>query len=366
MLKFILAALCCVYSLSGSAQFSITGTVRDDLDEGLEGATIQSDKNNYTAVTDSEGNFRITGVEPGNYLLKFNFLGFKEKLVDVAVNADVTVNVVLEEDTKLTDEVIVYATRAADESPTTFVNINKMTVQKQNFGQDLPMILNWTPSLVTTSDAGAGVGYTGLRIRGSDATRINVTINGIPLNDSESQGVFWVDVPDIATSTQSIQIQRGVGTSTNGAGAFGASINLQTNNKNDKPYADVINSYGSFNTHRHTIGFGSGTINDRFAFDGRASIIRSDGYIDRASSNLKSYYFSGCYYGDKTIVKAIFFGGNEVTYQSWYGVPESRLKNDVAGMLTTAAAEEWNAEQTDNLLNSDSRNIQFVHVQKSS
>jgi iron complex outermembrane receptor protein len=255
----------------------------------------------------------------------------------------------------LTDEVIVTATRATEKSAATFTTINKLQLQKQNFGQDLPMILNWTPSMVTTSDAGAGVGYTGMRIRGSDGTRINVTINGIPYNDAESQGTFWVDVPDIATSTNSIQVQRGVGTSTNGAGAFGASINLQTNVRNDKPYADLLNSFGSFGTHRHTVGVGSGLINNKFVFDARMSMVKSDGYIDRGSSDLKSYYLSGGYYGNKTIVKAIAFGGQEITFQSWNGVPESRLKNDYEGMLVTAGDLGFNGEQTNNLLNSKSR-----------
>lgn len=255
----------------------------------------------------------------------------------------------------LTDEVIVTATRATEKSAATFTNINKLTLQKQNFGQDLPMILNWTPSLVTTSDAGGGIGYTGMRIRGSDGTRINVTINGIPYNDAESQSTFWVDVPDIASSTQSIQVQRGVGTSTNGAGAFGASINLQTNVRNDKPYADVINTFGSFGTHRHTIGVGSGLINNKLVFDARLSTVKSDGYIDRGSSDLKSYYLSGGYYGKKSIVKAIAFGGQEITYQSWNGVPESRLKSDYEGMLLTAGELGFNQEQTNNLLNSNRR-----------
>lgn len=225
---------------------------------------------------------------------------------------------------QLSDEVVVYATRASEKSPTAFSNISKTVIQKQNFGQDLPFVLNWTPSLVTTSDAGAGIGYTGIRIRGSDATRINVTINGIVLNDAEEQGVYWVDVPDIATSTLNIQIQRGVGTSTNGSGAFGGSINLQTNTRKDSPYADIINSFGSFGTHRHTVGFGTG-LNHKFAFDGRLSLIGSDGYIDRATSDLKSYYLSGGYYGNKTMIKAIVFGGKEITYQSWYGVPQDSL-----------------------------------------
>lgn len=354
MLKFILTAICCAAYLSGWAQFSISGTV-SGTSGPLAGATVQTDRGNYFAVTNDQGEFQLTNVNAGEYVLLVRFLGFKEKQEQLMVDQSKSLTIMLEEDTRLTDEVTVFATRAAEKSPTTFTNVNKEELTKQNFGQDLPFVLNYTPSLVTTSDAGAGIGYTGLRIRGSDATRINVTINGIPYNDSESQGVFWVNIPDIATSTQSVQIQRGVGTSTNGPGAFGASINLQTNTKNEVPYVDVINSVGSFNTHRHTVGFGTGIINDRFSFDARASFINSDGFIDRASSNLKSYYASGGYYGENTIIKAIAFGGHEITYQSWYGVPESKLNNDVAGIMYTAAIEGWNTQQTDNLLNANSR-----------
>ncbi|MEQ9413944.1 MAG: TonB-dependent receptor [Cyclobacteriaceae bacterium] len=354
MLKSIFTAICCAAYLSGWAQFTISGTV-NDASGPLAGATVQSDHGNYFAISDGQGRFRMENVKAGEYVLLFRFLGFEEKQEQLTINESKTLTITLDEDTRLTDEVTVFATRAAEKSPTTFTNINKKELAKQNFGQDLPFVLNYTPSLVTTSDAGAGIGYTGLRIRGSDATRINVTINGIPYNDSESQGVFWVNIPDIATSTQSVQIQRGVGTSTNGPGAFGASINLQTNTKNEVPYVDVINSVGSFKTHRHTVGFGTGMINERFSFDARASFINSDGFIDRASSSLKSYYASGGYYGENTIIKAIAFGGHEVTYQSWYGVPESRLKNDVAAMISTAATEGWNTQQTENLLNSNSR-----------
>ena len=343
-------------SFGACAQFTVSGTVRDaKTKEALTLAFVHVDSLNKSSNTDERGHFEFKGIPAGKHILHIKFLGYLDKRDTIFVNSDRAVDILLEESTQLTDEIVVEATRATEKSPTTYTTLNKIAIQKQNFGQDLPFILNWTPSLVTTSDAGAGVGYTGLRIRGSDATRINVTINGIPFNDSESQGVYWVDVPDIASSSQSIQIQRGVGTSTNGAGAFGASINLQTNTRNDKPYADLFNSYGSFNTHRNTVGFGTGLISNKFVFDGRASLIKSDGFIDRASANLKSYYFSGGYYGEKTMIKAIVFGGNEVTYQSWYGVPESRLKDDVNGMLATAAAEGWGSQQTGNLLNSGSR-----------
>ncbi len=351
-----MTAACVLLSLCLPAQNTVRGYVKDSqTKEALAGATLAVTATGRFATTDERGYFQMGPLKEGTYQLEVRFLGFKPLSVTVSVPQQQLLDVLLEEDVVMTDEVIVSATRAADKSPTTFTTINKIALQKQNFGQDLPFVLNWSPSMVTTSDAGAGVGYTGMRIRGSDATRINVTINGIPVNDSESQGVFWVNTPDLASSTQSVQVQRGVGTSTNGAAAFGATVNLQTNARNDRAYADVINSVGSFNTWRNTVALGSGLINNRFVFDGRLSQIKSDGFIDRASSNLKSYYLSGGYYGDKTMVKAIVFGGKEITYQSWYGVPESRLNSDTEAMLETAAAEGWNQQQMDNLLSSNPR-----------
>src|SRR5437868_8621459 len=187
------------------------------------------------------------------------------------------------------------AIRANDRAPFTKINLSKSEIEKNNLGQDIPFILNQTPSVVINSDAGTGVGYTGIRIRGTDATRINVTLNGIPYNDAESQGTFFVDLPDFASSVNSIQIQRGVGTSSNGAGAFGATINLSTNEFHENPYAELNNSYGSFNTWKNTIKLGSGLIGDHFTIDTRLSRIISDGYIDRASSNLQSFYISPAY-----------------------------------------------------------------------
>ena len=186
----------------------------------------------------------------------------------------------------------VNALRASEKTPMTFTDITEKAIEKQNLGQDLPYLLSTTPSVVTTSDAGAGVGYTGFRVRGSDATRINVTINGIPLNDSESQGVWWVNMPDFASSIENIQIQRGVGSSTNGASAFGATINLKTDGLNSKAYAVTNNTIGSFNTLKNNVEFGTGLINGKFVVDGRLSKISSDGYIDRATSDLKSFYLS--------------------------------------------------------------------------
>ena len=219
----------------------------------------------------------------------------------------------------------VRATRAGTLAPFTKTNLSAADIRKQNLGQDIPFILNQTPSVVVNSDAGNGIGYTGLRIRGTDLTRINVTINGIPYNDPESQGVFFVDLPDFASSVSSMQIQRGVGTSSNGAGAFGATINFSTNEVKEKPYASLFNSFGSFNTLRHTIKLGTGLINDQFTLDARLSKIRSDGFIDRASSNLQSYFLSGAWMNDKSSLRLNLFSGKEKTFQAWSGIPEYKL-----------------------------------------
>lgn len=225
----------------------------------------------------------------------------------------------------LLEPVELRAIRAGENSPFTKTNLSKKEIEKVNLGQDLPFILNQTPSVVVNSDAGNGVGYTGIRIRGTDASRINVTLNGIPFNDAESQGTFFVDLPDFSSSVSSIQIQRGVGTSSNGAGAFGASINISTNEVNTKAYAEFNNSYGSFNTRKNTVKSGSGLLGDHFTTDFRLSGISSDGYIDRAGSNLKSFYFSTAYLNKNSSLRFNMFSGKEKTYQAWYGVAEADL-----------------------------------------
>ncbi len=323
-----MAAIGCSLSLNAMAQFTIGGIVRDaKTKEALVGATIQLQSQNRYGVTDEQGRFEINEIPSGQHDLLIKFLGYTAIHQLLTISKNVQVEFALEETAQLTEEVVVYATRANDKTPTTFTNVTSQALQKQNFGQDLPLLLNWTPSLVTTSDAGTGIGYTGLRIRGSDATRINVTINGIPYNDSESQSTYWVDIPDVASSTQSVQIQRGVGTSTNGGSAFGGSVNLQTNSLKVDPYAEMNAAGGSFNTQRYTLKAGTGLIDNHWTFDGKISKIKSDGYVDRASSDLSSYYLSGGYYGKNTIIKAITFGGHQTTYQSWNG-------NDAATMKT--------------------------------
>lgn len=235
-------------------------------------------------------------------------------------------------DTINLDEVLVKATRIDKKAPFTQSYLTKEEIEIRNLGQDIPILLNFLPNVVSTSDAGAGIGYTGIRVRGSDATRVNVTINGIPLNDSESHGVFWVNLPDFSSSTQSIQLQRGVGSSTNGSGAFGASLSLSTNGIREKAFAEVDFSGGSYNTFKATTQFGTGTLNNKgkfkAEFTGRVSKIESDGYIDRASSDLKSIYLSASFFNNNTLIKAIAFGGHEITYQAWYGIDAETLIND--------------------------------------
>lgn len=335
-----------------SAQVTISGKVSSQKeDSGLPGATIRFDNNRSIISTNNSGKY-LVNLKEGEHQMTISFIGYQDTTLNINLTKSEVINIELKERSFLQDEVMVEATRAKENSATTFTNVSKEDIEALNLGQDIPILLQQTPSVVSTSDAGAGVGYTGLRIRGSDATRINVTVNGIPINDAESHGVFWVNMPDLASSTESIQIQRGVGTSTNGAAAFGASINMQTTTLKEKAYGEIANSFGSFNTRKHTVQFGSGLINNKFAFDGRLSQISSDGYIDRASADMQSYYLSGAYYGNKTIVKAIMFGGNEKTYQSWYGTPESRVNNDREGMLQHAANEGYSQERIDNLLNS--------------
>ncbi len=223
------------------------------------------------------------------------------------------------------EEVKLTGIKAKDNTPVTFTNVSKKDIASRNLGQDIPILLNYLPAVVTTSDAGVGIGYTGIRVRGSDATRVNVTLNGIPYNDAESQGTFWVNLPDFASSVEQIQLQRGVGTSTNGSAAFGASLNVETSGIQQNAFSSLSSSLGSFNTFKNTFQFSTGMLNDHFSFSGRLSKINSDGYIDRAASNLDAYFFQAAFQDENTLIKALIFGGHEITYQSWYGVDAETL-----------------------------------------
>ena len=303
-----------------SAQVSVTGKVTDQNQQPLPGATVKLRNQKTAVVSDASGNYSITNLVNGKYTIVVSYVGYKTIEKAVELNLNTTADFSLLPQNFLADEVIVRATRATDKSATTYKNISKEEIQQNNFGQDLPFILQNTPGVVVNSDAGAGVGYTGIRIRGSDNSRINVTVNGIPINDSESQGTFYVNMPDFASSVDNIQIQRGVGTSTNGAGAFGASLNIQTTASEMEPYAEVNSTYGSFNTWKNTVKVGTGLINNRFSFDGRLSRISSDGYVDRGSSLLKSYFLSGAYHGNKDLLRVNVFSGNEKTMERYSAI----------------------------------------------
>ncbi len=359
--KLLFAVLTAMLPFFALAQISVTGKVTDNNQKPLPGASIKL-KNQKTAVlSDADGNFTLSNLSAGKYVVLASYLGYKTVEQTIDLNQNQTITFTLTPQAFLADEVIVRATRANEKSATTYKNVTKAEIQENNFGQDLPFILQNTPGVVVNSDAGAGVGYTGIRIRGSDNSRINVTVNGIPINDSESQGTFYVNMPDFASSVDNIQIQRGVGTSTNGAGAFGASLNIQTTASEMEPYAEVNSTFGSFDTWKNTIKVGTGLINNRFSFDGRLSRISSDGYVDRGSSLLKSYFVSGAYHGNKDLLRINVFAGAEKTYQSWNGIPESRLNNDVAGMQAYIDRNGLSAEDAANLLNSGRTYNSFLY-----
>lgn len=327
------------------AQFTLQGKVSNQqTQQALAGATLTLSGSN-SIQSSSTGNYSFKNLKAGSYVLTISYIGFETKLVKLSLQANQTENISLSKSSFIANEVVVNATRASENAATTFKNLSKTDIEKNNFGQDLPYLLDQTPGVVTFSDAGAGVGYTGLRIRGSDATRVNVTINGIPYNDTESQGTFWVNLPDFASSVDNIQIQRGVGTSTNGAGAFGGSLNIQTGTLKDSAYLELNNTAGSYNTLKNTLNIGTGLLNNKFSFDGRLSRIVSDGYIDDASSDLKSYFMSGAYYGKTSLLRLNVFSGKEKTYQAWNGVAEADLKSDRRSNVFTYDDQTDNYQQ---------------------
>lgn len=329
MRKFAFLLFAVFVSASLFAQYKISGTVSSETGEKLNKVIISIPNQNIAVSTDENGFYQIENLKAGKYSLEVSYIGYSSQVETVDLSSNKTLSFTLEVDYSLEiDKIVVKATRAGDKTPVAYTNISEEEIKKNNLGQDIPYILKMTPSLVSSSDAGTGVGYSQFFIRGTDVSRINVTLNGVPLNDSESHGVWWVNVPDFASSVNNIQVQRGVGTSTNGAAAFGASVNLMTTGMNKKAYAEISNSYGSFNTWKNTVKVGSGLLNNHFTFDARLSKISSDGYIDRAWSDLKSYYVTGAYHGNTTLLRAVVFSGLEKTYQAWYGVPLDSLETN--------------------------------------
>lgn len=344
------------------AQFSLSGTVKDETGEALPGANVVLNDNYRGMPTDGSGHFQFTRLKAGSYELKVSFMGYTTYEGRIDLKKTVDLDIVLKRSGIMTEEVLVEATRAGERTPVAKTTVSKQELEERNFGQDIPYLLSMTPSFVITSDAGTGIGYTNFRIRGTDLNRINVTINGIPTNDAESHGTWFVDIPDLAESTDNVQVQRGVGTSVNGAAAFGGSLNLQTNALKEKAYALYKSSAGSFNTWKNAVSAGTGLLNDHFSVDLRLSKVSSDGFIDRASSELKSFFMSAGYFSEKTILKVNVFSGIEETYQAWNGVPSVKLNNDADGMklyldhwLWSGSSERENQIRYDELVRSNAR-----------
>ena len=341
MHKILLVFGCLVASFSLSAQYTLVGNLLDQNGISIPGATVELLNTKKGVITSSDGFFVFQKLDQSTYELRASYLGYETVTQTVNLTKGINeVSITLKEKHFAIPAVEINGNWVNEKTPITFTNLDADEIKERNLGQDVPYLLRWTPSAVVTSDAGTGIGYTGIRIRGSDPTRTNVSINGIPLNDSESQGVFWVDLPDFATSASQIQIQRGVGTSTNGAGAFGATINLNTNKVNAKPFLEINNSVGSFGTLKHNITGSTGLLNNKFTFDGRLSRITSDGFIDRAEARLHSFYVSGAYLGEKQSLRANVFSGHEVTYQAWNGVPAQFIDDDELRTFNTAGTEK--------------------------
>jgi iron complex outermembrane receptor protein len=314
--------------LVNAQSFTVNGTVYDENKEPLLGASVSVIGSKVGDITNEKGQYELQ-LSPGEYVIKVSFLGYGNKKLGVSViNENIATDFYLYPKSTVLEEVLVSAVRVNTKVPVTFSNLSKKEIAKRNLGQDIPILLNYLPSVVSSSDAGAGVGYTYMSVRGSNGERINVTINGIPYNDAESHGTFWVNLSDFASSTQNLQLQRGVGTSTNGSGAFGASLNILTDAVSEEAFGEISSSFGSFNTRKHTVKFSTGKINDHVEIAGRLSNIYSDGYVDRAFSDLKSYYLQGSYTDENTLIKAVTFGGKEKTYQSWEGLTAEQLNED--------------------------------------
>ncbi|MFI5154576.1 MAG: TonB-dependent receptor [Chitinophagales bacterium] len=350
-------------SMQAWSQILFRGRVSDAISGNpLAGATIEASPL-YTLLANDSGVFTYANVKAGKYKFRISNIGYRDLDTAVDITGTNAIDFRLKRMGLFMQAIEVRPLRADDKAPFTKTNLGKKTIEQNNLGQDLPFILAQTPSTVINSDAGNGVGYTGIYIRGTDATRINMTLNGIPYNDAESQGIYFVDLPDLASSVNSIQVQRGVGTSTNGAGAFGATINISTTEFNEKPYAEVNNSFGSFDTWKNTIKLGSGLIGGHFTLDARLSRIGSNGFIDRAASTLKSFYVSAAYINDKTSIRFNILSGTEKTYQAWNGIPEAKVNGDQAALETeyqdNIGVLYFTPQDSTNLFNSGKRTYNY-------
>lgn len=323
-----------IWQITLSAQIVVSGKVVSEDGRRIVGAHIAFDSK--VEVTDTTGIFQLTLPIAGSYPMSASAVGYAPYSQPFLIKRDTFFDIILTTISYDLDPIELSSSWIKPDQPFTYVELSEKALKEDNFGKDVPYLLQAMPSSVVTSDAGTGIGYTGIRIRGSDPSRINVTLDGIPVNDAESQAVFWVDLPDLASNAAAIQVQRGVGTSTNGAGAFGGTINVRTMGVKSNPYASVDLTVGSFNTLRANAKFGSGLITDKISVQGSLSKIASDGYIDRAASALQSMYLSATYLTTRQSVKINLLRGKEKTYQAWNGVPAQYVSNPTTRTYNTA------------------------------
>jgi len=362
-MKKILFIFLVLKGLSSFSQVNCTISILNSLDSsGIIGAKIniafpKQRALKTIALTDSNGHLALI-LPQESFNLTITKDGYKPLFVNIPAPGS---NITIYLKTLVYDgeEVTVNATRAAEKNGTSFTLLSKKELSNRNFGQDIPMILQGTPSTVASSDAGTGIGYTGIKIRGVDPTRINVTINGVPLNDAESQGVFWVNMPDFASGVENIQVQRGVGTSTNGAGAFGASINIKTDKFSETPFAKLSISQGSFNTSRQSIKFGTGQMTHNWYAEGRMSWIKSDGFINRSKSDLQAWSLSMGRKTAKSLFQVNAFSGTEKTYQAWNGVPLFKFQNDTVGLDSLINFLFYDSSRAQQLKSSDASKYNY-------
>lgn len=355
MKHFFLFSCFVLLSAVAFSQYSLSGTVVNEQGEALIGANVLIENSFLGMATNSKGEFTFNGLKEGSYMLKISYLSYQAYSQNIQLTKSEKLKFTLKRSSIFSEEILVQSTRVSNKTPMAFTAISPSEIADRNSGEDIPYLLENQPSMVSTSETGTGFGYTGMRIRGTDASRINITVNGIPLNDSESHGVYWVNMPDFANSVETIQIQRGVGTSTNGAAAFGASVNFQTKSVDKKPYGELNSTFGSFGTHKENVKVGTGLINDRFSFNVRLSSLKSDGYIKRGFSDHRSFAASAAYYSGRSLLKFQVISGKQRTGITWWGVPQEKLETDrrynPAGKYTDADGNtQFYDGQTDNYL----------------
>lgn len=358
-MKYLVFSFSLIFALSLSAQFTISGVVKNNKGELLDFTTIFFERSNYATSSDDKGKYEIKDIAKGSYSFKAMYIGYEAIVMPLTITKDTIIDITFYGEIYRLDQIEIQANRVDEYGPFTRQNLGREAINKENTGQDATFMLQWTPSMVVTSDAGTGIGYTGMRLRGSDQTRINITLNDVPINDAESQNVFWVNMPDLMSSVYSVQIQRGVGPSTNGGGAFGGTVSLNTSDIKVNPFIDVATSYGSFNTRKLSAQFGSGLMQSRYSMEGRMSLIKSDGYVDRSTADLNSYFFTASRVSPKSSLKLNVISGREKTYQAWNGVPEEKLDNDPQKLIDHYFLNKGDLykskEDSINLFNSDRR-----------